>query len=217
MNCLCWESISNEIFLGRLFNYTSFLKTETWQEMMILSRQREWIIKVTYAKCPQAQEGLEDYIHRRTGISRLVQVQACLSLLFILTNRYYEKEAVTLNEILTPTTYFSFWKDCYVFISFIHPIICIITLIVLWPITNFWKQGYETINSNSFHIKSMQDQEKIKLDIFHSFKLTNIPSFDVLSFWNEDVRFQYLYRKVFWSVFWECAHDNIDILFIQYI
>ena len=73
---------------------------------MILSRQREWIIKVTYAKCPQAQEGLEDYIHRRTGISRIVQVQACLSLLFILTNRYYEKEAVNLKETLTPTTNF---------------------------------------------------------------------------------------------------------------
>ena len=35
-----------------------------------------------------------------------MQVQACLSLLFILTNRYYEKEAVTLKETLTPTTYF---------------------------------------------------------------------------------------------------------------
>ena len=45
------------------------------------------------------------HTQKNRHFSRVVQ-QACLSLLFILTNRYYEKEAVTSKEILTPTTNF---------------------------------------------------------------------------------------------------------------
>ena len=80
-------------------------------------------------------------------------------------------------------------------------------------IYKFWQvEGYETINFSSFHIKSMQDQRISNLTYFTHL---NLQIFLPLMFYHFEMKTYlfntYLYLKVFWSVFWEYAHDNVGI------